>query len=86
MPEISRFYGIVIRIQFRDHGPPHFHAHYGGNAAVVEIVGLRLTAGKLPPRAERMVIEWAQQHRRELQDAWNRAQRGQTPGKIAPLD
>ena len=47
---------------------------------------LRVTKGRLTPRAERMVTEWAKQHRRELQDAWQRAERRQNPGKIAPLE
>ena len=86
MPEICRFYGIVIRMYWDDHRPPHFHAEYGSSEAVVNINSLRLTEGRLPPRAERMVIEWAKQHRRELQDAWQRAERREHPGKIAPLE
>ena len=86
MPEICRFYGIVIRMYFRDHRPPHFHAEYGGYKASVRIEDLRVTDGRLPARAERMVTEWAKQHRRELQDSWERAERRQDPGKIAPLD
>ena len=85
-PEICRFYGIVIRMYWNEHRPPHFHAEYGGREAVVTINSLRVEEGRLPPRAERMVLEWAKQHRRELEDAWRRAERRQNPGKIAPLD
>ena len=86
MPEICRFYGIVIRMFWNDHRPPHFHAEYGGREAVVNIDNLRVTEGRLPQRAERMIVEWATQHRGELQDAWHRAERRQHPGKIAPLE
>ena len=84
MPEICRFYGIVIRMFYRDHRPPHFHVEYGDREAIVEIDKLRVTEGRLPPRAERMVAEWAKQHRRELEEAWHRVERHQNPGKIAP--
>ena len=86
MPEICRFYGIVIRMYWNEHRPPHFHAEYGGREAAVNIDTLRVEEGKLAPRAERLVIEWAKQHRRELEEAWRRAERRQHPGKIAPLE
>ncbi len=86
MPEICRFYGIVIRMYFRDHRPPHFHAEYGGHKATVRIADLQVTDGRLPTRAERMVAEWAEHHRRELEEAWRRAERRRDPGKIAPLE
>ena len=53
---------------------------------MVNINSLRVEEGKLPPRAERMVIEWAEQRRRELEEAWRRAELRQNPGKIAPLE
>ena len=57
MPEVSRFYGIVIRMFFREHGPPHFHADYGGQQAVVGIEDLAVLRGRLPPRALGFVVE-----------------------------
>ena len=51
MPELSRFYGIVIKMRYNDHPPPHFHAEYAGEAMVVDISTLAVIAGKLPPRA-----------------------------------
>jgi hypothetical protein len=57
MPEISRFYGIVIQMYFGDHSPPHFHAIYGSNKATVDIEMLTFIKGKLPPRARSLVIE-----------------------------
>lgn len=59
MPEICRFYGIVINIYYNDHGPAHFHARYGGNQAVFSIEGLTMLQGRLPPRAHGLVVEWA---------------------------
>ena len=57
MPEICRFYGIVIRMYFDDHSPPHFHAVYGGAEAVIEIDSLAVLSGHLPPRARGLVTE-----------------------------
>ena len=66
MSEISRFYGIIIAMFWDDHNPPHFHAWYGGNNAAIEIGSLRISDGALPPRAFRLVVEWASQHYDEL--------------------
>ncbi len=86
MPELSRFYGITIRMYFDDHLPPHFHAAYGGDEAVIGINSLGLLRGHLPVRALGLTIEWASSHQAELQDAWNRVKRLEAPGKIAPLE
>jgi len=85
VPELSRFYGIVIRMYFTDHPPPHFHAFYGGEEAVVGIEDQRLIAGGLPSRALGLVVEWASLHRAELREAWELAVVGRTPTKIEPL-
>jgi hypothetical protein len=66
MPEISRFYGIIIAMFFDDHNPPHFHARYGGEKVAIEIESLRILEGHFSPRALGLVIEWAVQHRDEL--------------------
>ncbi len=86
MPEICRFYGIIITINFRDHAPPHFHARYSGHRALVSISPVGEIEGRLPPRVRRLVIEWASLHQAELMAAWNRAQRSESPGRIAPLE
>ena len=86
MPELCRFYGIVIRMYFADHGPPHFHAYYGGDEALVGIDTLAVLHGRLPPRAQGMVTEWASLNLAELHEAWERATRLENLGKIAPLD
>ena len=85
MPEISRFFGIVIKMYFDEHPPPHFHAEYGDYKAVVDIHGLVVVGGFLPPRVLGLVVEWAAQHRGELLAAWEQAARMQPLGKIPPL-
>ncbi len=85
MPEVSRFYGIVVRIYFADHNPPHFHAHYGDDEALVDIETLAVIAGRLPPRALGLVAEWASLRRDELANSWERAKNLEAPGKIDPL-
>lgn len=84
MPELCRFFGISIRINFGDHLPPHFHAVYGGSDAMVEIDSLAIH-GRFPVRAQRLVLEWASLHREELRAAWDRATLLEDPGKIDPL-
>ena len=86
MPEICRFYGIVIQMYFGDHAPAHFHARYGSNRAVICIAPPAVLHGHLPTRARTMVMEWVGLHQDELQQAWTRAQRLEPPGKIAPLE
>ena len=86
MPELCRFYGITIRMYFADHGPPHFHARYGGDEALVGIETLAVLHGRLPPRAQGLVVEWASLRQEELRNAWERAQRHEPLGRIAPLD
>jgi hypothetical protein len=85
MPRVSEFFGIVIYFYFNDHAPPHFHARYGEDEALIDIRSLALIAGHLPPRARAMVTEWATIHADELQAAWNACQRGDSPGRIDPL-
>jgi hypothetical protein len=85
VPEIARFYGIVITINYNDHEPAHFHARYGETSASIALDG-RVLAGSLAPRALVMVQDWARIHRAELEDDWVRA-RDQLPlARIDPLD
>lgn len=86
MPEISRFFGISIRMYFDEHNPPHFHAIYGGNEAEIGIAPLSLLNGELPRRALGMAMEWAARHQVELQTNWNLMRDDQAPQKIPPLD
>ena len=85
MPEICRFYGIVIKMFFEDHNPPHFHAEYSGFEAFVEIDTLAIIGGKLPPRALGLAMEWAVLHQKELLLLWQNAKEQKPLGKIEPL-
>ena len=79
MPEISRFYGIIIRMFEPDHPPPHFHAAYGEFEVLMSIDPIGIYEGKLPPRAMRFVREWAGLHQQELAANWNGLRRGRAP-------
>jgi phosphomannomutase len=85
MPEISRFYGIIIGMFYGDHNPPHFHARYGRERVAIEIRSLRVLEGGLPPRALGLVMEWASRNQAKLMDAWVLAKNDKPPKKIAPL-
>ena len=86
MPELSRFYGIVIQMYYDDHSPPHFHALYAGSKATIDIEKLAFIDGQLPARARSLVVEWATLHQDELREAFRRAAAMQPPAKIAPLE
>jgi len=86
MPEISRFFGIVIAIYYSDHGPPHFHAKYGDETGVFSIDDLKLIEGRLPRRAASLVLEWAFEHRDELMRDWELAMAKKPLLRIAPLE
>jgi hypothetical protein len=85
VPRISGFYGIVIEMYYGDHPPPHFHARYGGDSAMIEIAGGEVIAGSLPSRALRLVREWIDQHHDELDANWARPLRHEKPQPIDPL-
>lgn len=86
MPEIARFFGIVIQMYADDHDPPHFHARYGGTTARVRLAPITVLDCNLPPRALRLVMEWAILHESELLHNWHRMRAGQMPTRIAPLE
>lgn len=85
MPEISRFYGIIIAMYYNEHNPPHFHAKYGEFTAEIEIRTLKIFKGELPKRAKTLVMEWADEHRDELQMDWELARLKQELKDIEPL-
>jgi hypothetical protein len=88
MPELSRFYGIIIRMYaepFAPHHLPHFHAYYQEAAAVYGLDPVGLISGSLPFRQHRLVEEWAELHREELLEDWRLLQHGLRPQPIAPL-
>ena len=85
MPEISRFFGIVIKMFFDDHAPPHFHAEYAGDIAEIDIRRLAVLHGDLPARALGLVVEWARAHEAELLEDWELGASQRPLRKIAPL-
>jgi len=88
VPELSRFYGIIIRMYWeagaRHHGP-HFHAYYQENTAIFSIDPIELIEGRMPKRQIRLVEAWAELHQNELRGDWQRLQAGQRPLPIEPL-
>ena len=85
MPEISRFFGIIISMNYNDHAPPHFHARYGGDQAIIEIATLQVLGGRLGARVMGLVVEWALQHQDELWEDWRLARAGTPLNRIAQL-
>jgi hypothetical protein len=86
MPEISRFFGMVIAMYYNDHAPPHFHVRYGEQKAVVGIDPLAVLAGGLSPRARALVLEWAAQYQAELLADWELARQQAPLNKVDPLE
>ena len=80
MPVIARFYGIIVKMYFREHGVPHFHAIYGEYVGVFDVATLTMIEGDLPPRAKRLVLAWARRYRKELTAMWKRQDYVQLPG------
>jgi hypothetical protein len=85
MPELSRFYGIIISMFYADHLRPHFHARCGGESIAVEIDGDGIR-GSFSPNRLPLLFEWRALHREELLVNWERLRRGETPLPIAPLE
>lgn len=86
MPTVSRFFGIVITLNYSDHPPPHFHVRYGGQKALISIESLMVLRGHLSPRVLGMVIEWASFHQGELMENWHLARQHQPLKAIDPLE
>lgn len=84
MPQISTFYGIIILMNFTDHAPAHFHAWYNEYKAIISIKD-GVVRGEMPGRALKMILEWLDQHKEELMDNWEKAQKGDPLKKIEPL-
>lgn len=86
VPEICRFFGIVIQMFPNDHLPPHFHVAYSGVHVRVGIDPVALLEGRLSPRVLALIVEWASLHRDELLANWQRLRSGLSPQPIAPLE
>jgi hypothetical protein len=85
MPEISRFFGVVIAIYYNDHAPPHFHAKYGRSEVTVRIED-GIVEGSFPRRALDLVLEWYSLHKAELIENWNLARERRPLHRITPLE
>ncbi len=86
MPVVSTFFGIVVRMFYREHGVAHFHGEYQGQQATFTLDG-ELLAGEIASRtARRLIKEWAMAHQSELQANWNRLREGEALERIAPLE
>jgi len=88
MPELARFFGIIIRMYMEPNIPhycPHFHAYYLADVAIYSIEAIELIAGSLPKRQQRLVEAWAELHQNELMADWKRLQAGHVPLPIDPL-
>jgi hypothetical protein len=86
MPEISRFYGIVIQIYYGDHPPPHFHAEHQGQRATFDFSGKVLRGAISSRTARRLIEQWARQHQHELMVHWRSIERCLPLNRIAPLE
>lgn len=82
MPEVARFYGIVIKLFFGDHPPPHFHAVYGEYIGLFDIETFEMIEGDIPKRAKKLILEWATQNQSELRKMWQT----QEFHKLPPLE
>ena len=88
MPEIARFFGIIIRMYAEPgvpHHRPHLHAYYQNMVAIYSIEPVEAIGGTLPLKEQRLVEAWAELHQGELMENWERLQSGQQPYRIAPL-
>ncbi|MFH1902250.1 MAG: DUF4160 domain-containing protein [Candidatus Omnitrophota bacterium] len=86
MPIISRFFGIVVRMFYDEHNPPHLHAEYQSNKAVLDLQGNIVRGGLSSRTAIKLVREWIDIHINELEEDWELARKGKEIKKIAPLD
>ena len=85
MTQISYFLGVIIRMFYRDHNPPHFHAFYADFEGIFDIEKNELIGGELPPRVLGIVTEWTALHQDELLENWERARQQESLKTIAPL-
>jgi len=85
MPQISYFLGVIIRMFYREHNPPHFHAVYADFEGIIDIEKNEIIGEELPPRVLVLVKEWAALHQNELMDNWERARQQESLKDIAPL-
>ncbi len=80
VPIIARFYGIIIKMYFKEHGIPHFHAIYGEYNGIFSIETLEMIEGDLPNRAQKMIKEWGMMYKDELMKLWRTQKFRKLPG------
>jgi len=80
MPVIARFYGILIKMYFKEHGVPHFHAIYGEYNGVFNVKTLEMIEGDMPARAMKMVKDWAKKYNSDLMEMWKTQKYKHLPG------
>ena len=85
MPVVSIFYGIKTMLFYEDHNPPHFHAEYGGNKALIDIQNCTVIRSSLPKKQLKLVLAWAELHKDELMQNWELVKIGAEPLPIKPL-
>ena len=85
MPIISRFFGIIIYMFWRDHKPPHFHAKYGDDEVIVDIETGNIS-GIISKRALNLIQEWRTKHKQELIMNWKLVEQNKPLNKIEPLE
>ena len=85
MPIVSLFYGIKITFNYDDHNPPHFHAEYAGNSAMIDILNCLVIKSALPKRQLKLVLAWAELHKDELMQNWELVRNNEEPIRIEPL-
>ena len=86
MPTISSFFGIAIRMYYREHTPPHFHAIYAGEEVEINISALQVMTGRMSRRALGLVLDWAEIHQAELLENWRLAQQHEALNEVRPLE
>jgi hypothetical protein len=86
VPEIARFYGMIIEMRWREHGVAHIHVRYGEYRASISITPFERLAGQLPARALKLVEEWVELHRDELEADWRLATRQKPLSPVPPLN
>jgi hypothetical protein len=86
MPEISRFFGMIVTMYYNDHPPPHFHVRYNQQKAIISIETLEILEGKLSSRALKLILEWASLHQNELMENWELARDNQILNSVLPLE
>ena len=85
MPTISIFYGILIKMYYDDHNPPHFHAFYGDYSAIYDFNGIKID-GNMPNKQGKLIYTWAIMHKNELNANWNLAKNSEMLFFIDPLN